>query len=150
MSWVPGARDSSICWVEGGLPQFGKREFRVCGSDLARKCELLAFVPTFSGIISSSLWSSSIIIVVILPVILILIPTHPPPPPPCPPRPPPCPHPRKTRHQLHSCHGRGNHQNSGGVVSLLLLLLTLIIVTEVVSSSSSSIISIISTISKTI
>ena len=87
--------------------------------------------------------------VVIRPVILILIPTHPPPPPPCPPRPPPCPHPRKTRHQLHSCHGRGNHQNSGGVVSLLLLL-TLIIVTEVVSSSSSSIISIISTISKTI
>ena len=46
---MPGVRDSSLCWVEGGLPQFGKREFGVYGSELARKCELLAFVPTFSG-----------------------------------------------------------------------------------------------------
>ena len=25
--------DSSICWVEGGLPQFGKREFGVYGGE---------------------------------------------------------------------------------------------------------------------
>ena len=51
MSCVPGVRDSSICWVEGGLPQFGKREFGVYGSEFARKCELLAFVTTFSGMV---------------------------------------------------------------------------------------------------